>query len=423
MNKRAHIFLPWIVWGLGASLFFAQYLGRIAPGVMVPELMHDFQVTALSLGTLSAFFYLAYVSLQVPVGMLVDRYGPRLLLPVMGGVYVGGCLLFSAASQVGYAEMGRFLMGLGAAFTFVSTLKLATSWFPANRIGFLAGMTQALGMIGAAVGRAPVSYAVSSFGWRITMMGIAIICTIIVSLIICFVRNRPEKTLPGTISASFAAPLGMWAGLFLILRNPQTWLNAAFVGLLYAPTAAFAELWGVAYLTQTYPVSNHEAAFAVGLIFIGWGVGGPIAGWFSDYIQRRRVMMLGSAALSGVLMFSIIYVPNLHVWAVYLLLFLYGLANTGVAVSYAVAAEINPHRVAGTSMAFANMSSVMIGAAFQPLIGWLVDLHWNKVMANGAPLYTSQDFSFALSALPVCFVLAFLVAFFIKETYCQPSCG
>jgi sugar phosphate permease len=398
--------MPWLVWGLGAILFFSQYLGRIAPGIMVPELTETFHVTALSLGTLSAFFYIAYVSLQIPVGILADRYGPRLLLPLMGSLYVVGCLLFACAHRLGYAEMGRFLMGFGAAFTFVSTLKLATNWFPASRIGLLAGFTQAIGMLGAAVGRAPVSYAVSSFGWRETMMGIAVICFIIVSLIIWLVRDHPEID-PVEANRVRTASTPMLTSLSIVLRNPQTWFNAAFVGLLYAPTAAFAELWGVIYLSKTYDLSGHAAAFGVGLIFIGWGIAGPLAGWFSDYLRRRRIVMLGSALSGAVLMLCILYLPALPVWIIYLFLFLFGVSNTGVAVAYAVASEINPRPVAGTSMAFANMMSVLIGALFQPLIGWLLDLFHN--------------FYLAFSLLPVCLLLAFVMGFFVKETHCQPQ--
>ncbi|MFU8797562.1 MAG: MFS transporter, partial [Gammaproteobacteria bacterium] len=383
--------MPWLVWGLGASLFFSQYLGRIAPGIMVPELTAAFQVTALSLGTLSAFFYLAYVSLQLPVGMLVDRYGPRLLLPLMGGLYVVGCVTFAQANQLGYAETGRFLMGLGAAFTFVSTLKLATNWFPASRIGLLAGFTQSIGMLGAAVGRAPVSYAVSSLGWRETMLGIAVICFIIVSLIIWIVRDHPPRA--QRVSTLAKAPphpvsVNMLTSLRTVLRNPQTWINALFLGLLYAPTAAFAELWGVVYLSKTYSLSNHEAAFGVGLMFIGWGIAGPFAGWFSDYLKKRRCVMLGSALSGTILMLCILYLPGLPVWCIYILLFLFGVSNTGVAVAYALSSEINARSVAGTSIAFANMSSVLIGAASQPLIGALLDIF--------------QNFSLALSLLPLC---------------------
>src|SRR5687768_6752451 len=162
-------FSPWLIWGLGAAFFFAEYVARVAPSVMVPELMKSFNVDAMAIGSLSAFFSYAYVSMQIPVGILVDRYGPHRLLTVMCIVCGLGCFLFAAASNIISANLGRFLMGFGASFAFVGSLKLAVLWFPANRFGLLAGLTQAVGMVGAAIGQAPISLVVAHLGWQTTL--------------------------------------------------------------------------------------------------------------------------------------------------------------------------------------------------------------------------------------------------------------
>ncbi len=101
------------------------------------------------------------------------------------------------------------------------------------------------------------------------------------------------------------------------------------------------------------------------------------------------------------------------------LLFLYGFANTGVATAYAVASEINPQAVAGTSVAFANMSSVIIGAGFQPFIGWMLQKNWDGMIVQGLPFYSNSDFRSALFILLGSLLLAIFVACGIKETYCQ----
>jgi MFS family permease len=409
---------PWIVWGLAAAFFFSEYFARVAPGVMVPDLMRDFKVTALTLGSLSAFFYYAYVGMQVPVGILVDRFGPHRLLTVATVLCGAGCLLFASAQSVGLAEAGRFLMGFGASFAFVGTLKLAAVWFPATQFGLLAGLTQALGMLGASVGEAPMSFSVGFIGWRSTMFLVASIFVVLAFFIGFIVRDRPKGMPPARHELATGANL--LAGLQAVLANPQSWYNALYAGFLYAPTAAFAELWGVAFLTRTYGLRPHLAATGVGLIFIGWGVGGPIVGWLSDHIRRRRSIMIASAVLSFILISLVLFTPSLSVSALFTILFLYGVANTGVATAYAVSTEINPRPVAGTSLAFANMASVLVGAAFQPLIGWFLDLHWDGKMLNGAPFYSSMDFHLAMILLPVCLVLAFVAALFVRETYCEP---
>ena len=410
-NKR---FYPWLIWALGAAFFFSEYFARVAPSVMVPELMRSFHVGALSLGALSAFFYYAYVSMQMPVGALVDRFGPHKLLTVTALLSAVGCFVFTLAHNLYVAELGRFILGFGAAFAFVGTLKLAKIWFGASKFGYLAGLTQALGMLGAAVGEGPLSVSVHHIGWRQTMWIIGGVLFVIALLIAIFVRDKPEKDPSLSISTR-----EMFKGLGVVLRNQQTWLNGLFVGLLYAPTAAFAELWGTSYIKTVHHLHPEIAATGISFIFIGWAIGGPIMGLISDRIGRRKPCMLFSAVMSLVVMAAILYSSHMTEILLFALLFCFGLANTGVGVSYALASEINPAPIAGTSMAFANMASVLVGAMFQPIIGWFLDLGWRGQMSDGVKVFSVADFHHAMLALLLCLLMSVVVLFFVKETYCR----
>ena len=416
MQKR--LSSPWLIWGLGAALFFSEYFGRVAPSVMVPELMHDFNVTAFALGALSAFFYYPYIAMQVPVGMMVDRYGAHRLLTSTALVCAGGCLLFAYANSLVTAQVGRMLMGFGAAFAFVGALKLATNWFPPHRFGLLAGLTQALGMLGACVGQAPMAWSVETFCWRHTLFMVALSFVCLAVLIGLLVRDKPQGGIEVVQTRPRAMPL--LAGLKMVLKNPQSWWNAIYAGLVYAPTAAFAELWGVTFLVNAYGIDTRTAAFGIGLIFIGWGVGGPLMGALSDRMLRRKPIMYVSAISGCIIIASILYIPHLPLAVLYSLLFLYGISNTGVATAYAVSAEINPRHIAGTSMAFANMASVIVGAIFQPIIGWLLDKHAGVTSLVVKPVYQAADFRFALVLLPVCMLLGIVFAKLVKETHCRP---
>jgi sugar phosphate permease len=413
-------FLPWVVWGLGAASFFFEYFARVAPSVMAPDLMHAFNVDAFALGSLSACFYYTYVSMQVPVGILVDRFGAHRLLTMMCFLCGLGCFLFAGAKSIIIADIARLITGFGASFAFVGSLKLAANWFPANRFGLLAGLTQAVGMFGAAVGQAPMSFVVAHFGWQATMFLIGIILFVLALFIGLIVRDKPPHAV-ATVHESISSDKNILAGFKRVLKNPQSWWNALYAALMFAPTASMAELWGVTFLVQNYHLSLHLAAAAVSLIFIGWGVGGPLIGWISDRILRRKSIMLFSAAACLIFLSLILYLPSTtSVSVLFVIAFLYGVSNTGVATSYAVASEINPREVAGTSVAFANMASVIVGAAFQPIIGWLLDLNWDGQMQNGAPFYSMHAFHIAFLQLPICVALAFVAALFVKETYCTP---
>lgn len=414
LNKSAYY--PWLVWGLGAAFFFCEYFARVSTSVMVKDLMQAFQVGALGIGTLSAFFYYPYVALQIPVGLLVDKYGVRRLLITMSLLTGIGCVIFGAASLLSVAQLGRFLLGFGGAFAFVCALKLAAEWFPATQFGLLAGLTQALGMIGAAVGEAPVSFLVHSIGWRETMYVMAVIFVILSVFITIIVSDKPQLRTEYHPDQAHQSMLG---NLMIVLRNPQSWYNAVYAGLIFAPTGAFAELWGVSYLETVHHLSESSAAAANGMIFLGWGVGGPLMGWLSDRMRARKPMMYVSAWTGLVILAAVLFIPHLHWVALYTLLFLFGISNAGVGIAYAVSAEINPKFVSGASMAFANMMSVIIGALLQPIIGGLLDAHSSGLLANGVPVFSASDYHFAMAILPVCLFLAVFCVLGLRETHCQ----
>ncbi len=417
-DPRVLGYLPWVVWGLGAAFFLAEYFARVSTGVMVPDLMRDFHVDALTLGVLSAFFYVTYIAMQLPVGLLVDRFGPHKLLTANSILCGLGCLLFAISPNVSVASLGRLLMGFGAAFAFVGSLKLASVWFPASRFGFLAGLTQALGMFGACIGDAPMAYSVETFGWRQTMLAVALVFVVLAILIGLLVRDMPPAEYEAASQQNRSdRHHDLWQGVVHVFSNVQSWINACYAGMVYAPTAVFAELWGVQFLSETYTLPRQTAAAMVGIIFVGWAVGGPISGWLSDKIGRRLPLMLASSLCGFFILSIVLYADHLPATWLFVLLFIYGMTNTGVATAYAVAAEINPRAIAGTSLALTNMASVIIGSGLQPVVGYLLRQRWDHQMLNGAPVYSASNYQHALMLLPLCSLISALLIFFIHESY------
>jgi sugar phosphate permease len=406
----------WLVWGLAAAFFFSDYLARVAPGVMHRYLQMDFGISEAGFGILTASFYVPYVLMQIPVGLMVDRISIRWLLTIMSLITALGCCVFGLAGGLGVASVGRMLIGFSAAFAFVSSLRLATSWFPPAMLGLLAGLTQALGMLGAAAGEAPVSFLVSQVGWRHSMLIVAFLFIILAALLYQFIQDRPDSKKYASKSTNHVSVL---ESLRIVLSHRQTWLNALYAGFLFAPTAVIGESYGPAYLQFGRGLTAHTAAFATGLIFIGWGIGGPLSGWLSDKAGRRKPAMIISA-LCGVLLTSVfVYAPYMSNSTIFVIFFLFGLTNTGVAIAYAVSTEIQDRKVVGTAIAFTNMISIFVGASMQPLVGRLLDFIAGARGFNVESLGLI-DFQYAFILLPISSVIALILSFMVKETYCRP---
>lgn len=136
-NKWLALIYPWIIWTIAAGFFFYKYLIQVSPSVMTNDLMQAFQVNGAGLGNLSAFYFYAYLIMQIPVGMMLDKYSPRLMTTI--AIFICGIstFIFSQAHTLWLACFSRALMGAAAAFAAVSCFKLASIWFPPKRFALV----------------------------------------------------------------------------------------------------------------------------------------------------------------------------------------------------------------------------------------------------------------------------------------------
>lgn len=409
---------PWLVFILSSSFLFYKYLLEVSPSVMANELMATFHLTGTSLGNLAAFYFYAYLCMQLPVGLLLDHFSPKRLVAAAIAVCAFGALLFSKANTLGVADLGRLLIGVGGAFSAVGTMKLITLWFEPKRFALVSGLMMTVGMLGAIAGEALLSHMVDSIGWRTT----AFYCTIIgFALAICiwlFIFDRQvEKAIDSTKTSTTA----FFTDLLAIMKNKQSWLISIYSGLAFAPISAFGGLWGVPYLVQASHLSRTVIAWEVSLIFAGFAIGSPLAGWLSDRIQRRKPLMIIGTLIGMCFLSALIYIPALSQYTMAILLFFFGFFTSFFFLSFANMREINDPKASGTAIGFINMFNAIFGALFEPLIGKLLDLGWNHTTVKGVRIFPTIDYQHALIALPIAMMIALILQLFIKETFCKPS--
>lgn len=409
-------YMPWIVWGLAAFFFFSHYVVRVTPGIIVDDLKLAFiNTTELHIGFLGAAFYFPYIFMQMPVGYLVDKFGPRVLLTFAVLLCGVSSLLFATASFLNMAILSRVILGFCSATAFVGALKLITTWFSPKQLALIVGITQALGMAGAAIGNGIVPYLIEWVGWRQAFCLYSGVFFTLSILIFAIVRNQPkDKPAKGTQQQAADPKAESPISFKSVLCSRFTWLNALFAGLIYAPSDVMGELWGKQFLKNLHDISAHQAEIAVSLLFVGWAIGGPIAGALADKFGRKPIMTLSS--LCSLCLLPIMFYASVPYWVLMSLTFIYGLTNTGLIACYAIAGEMHSHRVAGFSLAITNMFSVLIGAILMPLVGWLITYHADSQIIDGVIHYSVQDYRKATFILPICALLAFLVSFTVKET-------
>lgn len=424
-------YLPVFIWGLGCAFYFYEFLLQISPGIMKNDLMRDFSVTAQSLGILSGVWYWSYALLQIPSGMLIDRFGPQRILTFATVICSLGTLLFGLAPNLIIATIGRFFVGFGSAFAVIGTFKLAANWFPANRFALLAGATVALGMTGAIFAEGPLGFLINAITWRHSMILFGIIGLVLAVLLKFTVHDTPSAWIAQknnkmppplpieakTKSAFSSTLITTFTDLWAIIKHKQIWLVAIYAGLMFFPTLTFCGLWGPGFISEHYGVEQTAAGGVVSLVFVGWIFGGPLGGWFSDRIGRRLPPMYIGCIGTLIVSLIILYVPiSLSVMS--FLLFLFGFFSSGFLPGFSIVKESSPPEQTATALGFMNMMNSIGPAFIQPLVGFILDYLWNKEMLNGVPHYSLIDYKIALSVIPVGLLLALLTLPFIRETYC-----
>ena len=212
--------LAWTVWGLGALLYLIGFYQRVAPAVITDQLMLEFSIGGAALGNLSAFYFYSYVAMQVPTGMIADRWGPRRLLTAGAGVAALGTALFAFAPTLFWANMGRLLIGASVAVAFVSMLKLASHWFAPKQYALASGMALLMGVVGGVVAGVPLRFLVEAFGWR-GVMGVSAALTAVLCVVTWLrVRDDPvERGYASHYQGVHGAHEGtsLWRGLAEVL--------------------------------------------------------------------------------------------------------------------------------------------------------------------------------------------------------------
>ncbi len=410
--------MPILVCALAGLFYFYEFAIQVSPSVMTDDLMRDLQIGAASVGFISAFFYYGYTPMQLPAGMLYDRFGPRILISIAACICASGALIFGLSQDIWMAALGRFMTGFGSSFAFIGCLVLVSRWFAPKYFALLAGVVQAMSSIGAMVGEMPFAHLVATYGWRHTMIYTSFAGYLVVILVWLIVRDSPNGKIDKQVSTGQFGH-GVWHKLHNVSRHSQTWWIALYAFAIWAPIVTFAALWGVPFLMAKYGLSTPVAASMVSLIWIGIGLGSPFTGWASDRIGRRCLPLTLCGLIGAFATVAVIYV-HLPVWVILIALFAFGFAASGQTLSFGVVQDTNPPRRVGTAIGLNNMCVVLGGALFQPLVGVLLHHTWHGAMQNGAPFYSVHDYQVALVMVPICYFIAFITsASKIRETHCK----
>jgi sugar phosphate permease len=422
VSRPAPAWMSWLMWGLVAGFYLFGFFQRVAPAVMVDELMREFHIGGAILGNLSATYFYSYTVMQIPSGLLADGIGPRRLSTMAAFLAAVGTLMFGLADHLWMAYAGRLLVGASVGVAFVTCMKLAGHWFPANRFATVTGVALLLGNFGGVLAGVPLSEAISAFGWRATMVASAAFTFAMAVAVWVVVRDDPrERGFDSFVHASVveSGSLPPMRALRRVTAQRETWLLLAAGGLSAAPVLVFAGLWGVPYLTQVYGIGRSHAAALTSTMLIAWAIGGPTLGAISDRLGRRKPPYLAANVASATLWGVFLFWGGIPRILLYPLFVAIGFTSGALIIGFAQSREANHPGAAGAVGGVVNLGPLGFAALMQPLLGGILDRHWDGLLVNGVRIYHAGAYSSAFTLLFASSCLSVAAVYFTRETYCR----
>ncbi|MFT9398987.1 MFS transporter [Acetobacter sp.] len=394
-----------LAWFLCALFYFYQYAIRSAPGIMQDELTQAWGNSHL--GLMIASYYIVYALAALAVGVLLDRYGAHATMPVGISITSIGCLIFAQGSM-GAGLVGYVIQGLGAICAFVGSSYVAARYLPARTLALFVGLTQCLGMAGAAFGSKPTRLLIDPNGsfhipWQTVWLGFGIlgVCLAVATWFVMPRDSGDSADHHGHFSfANLVQPFR------IIFSNPQSWYAGIIGGLLFVPTTIGALGWGASMLNKGEHVSMAFAASDVSMVPIGWVIGCPLLGWISDKIGLRKPVLIGGAVVLLAASLCALYLP-VGVMPRYSVALVMGIASGAAMIPFSTMKEVNPPQVKGTAAGVMNFLVFGTTGVLSPLV--------SALMAGGNT-DSMALFHRAFMPLVVGIVVAILLSFRLRET-------
>lgn len=408
MSSKLKNASPVIMWLVMVVFYFYQFIARSSfPTVLTDEYMRHFLLDAAGVGTLASCYYFVYTFMQIPAGIIIDKYSTRMIGSVATGICALGVLVFIATTNCYVAGFGQMLVGFGSAFAFLLSLKTITNWFPANKITIMSSYTMSVGCLGPVVGGPLVSHLVKTNDWTNVMKVFGIAGLLFVIGVWMIIVDKKQKT-------EEQEHISLWDSMKIIFSSKQAWILALYAMMMYAPLSALGDLWGIAFIKNAYGVDSTVAAFANNMIYVGMVIGSPLFAYLAILMDSYKKPMLIGAVLATIALGIVIMCSGVPIEAVFVLFFVTGFA-CGSMLGYPLAMTIFPKSIGATVSGFINMMSMVSGVILMPLIGFIINICWDGTIQNGIKVYHVSDYRLGLTSVVVFLALGIILAAIMED--------
>jgi len=399
MNSRR----AWVIYGVAVFAYVVAFLQRSSLGVAAVEATQRFDTAATALSTLAVVQLIVYAALQVPIGVALDRVGPKVLLATGAALMMLGQTTLAFSETIGVAIIGRILVGAGDAMTFISGIRLLASWFSGRRLSFVSQLFGSLGQFGQLASTFPLALALHVWGWTPTYLSAAALSALALVALLVIVTNRPQGAVDTLGVQTWSESAGH---LRTALARPGTQLGFWSHFATQSSLTVFALLWGFPFLSVALGYGPTMAAGLMTLTVASVLVTGPILGLLgARFPLRRSNLVIGILIAMGIVWTAVLAWPGQPpLWLIVVLLLVIAVGGPGSLIGFDFARSFNPRRAIGSASGIVNVGGFLAAFVMMLLIGLVLDLLDRMHGGTGAPTEL-----YSLSSFRIAFLVQYLV--------------
>lgn len=400
------------VWSVAIIFFLYEYFLRVLPATAAKSIMESLHLSLEQFSVIGSGYYITYALMQVPVGILLDRFSVKKLITAACALCSVGIYLFALSEQFFVAFGARLMIGLGSSFGYVSLMVLALNWFPRKHFAFLNGLGLFLGCLGPVVAGAPIAHLIeyAPGGWREVFTWCAYFGVALTIVVFAVIKGKQRHVAPVIF---VARDVSIGKQLKSLLANLKIWWVYISGALTYVTIPVLGAFWGTTYLVKRGFITT-DAAFIVSMMWVGLAVGCLLCGKISQWMQRRKPVCIVSASLGVTTTLLLLYAPITEQWVLSVLFFCIGMSGGGMNIGFALTVDIASDSVRATALGLNNTVQMLLASILPPLVTLVV----RYFAVDG--VVQAVSFQKGLVILPVCFLISLLTMIFgVRETFCR----
>ena len=392
-------------------LFYClDFFYQITPGLVVHQLISQYNISPLGIGLFVSSFYCGYTLFQIPAGILLDKASVKTCTIIAIFVCTTSFYVFIFGHSFSMGCLVRFFNGIASSFAFISVLYVARVYLPEQYFSMICVPVAAIGTLVSSFVQIIAAFLIHHFNWHL-VLSIFPLCGITVALILVHPKLRLQAAVITGDDALRVDTLGV---IFLRLKKiflmPRIWVNSIIGGLFYLPTSLLATAWGVSFFAQAYQVKSTSSSTLILMLFVGWAIGSPLVGWLGQRVKAHKYIFILFAIIAALISYGVLFHVSLLHDKVYLSMVLFGFFSSAQLSIWKTFSEICCKEMSAIGIAFTNVLMQGTVAIFHVVVGSLIQHAYAKLH-----VFTPQVYLHGLALIPAFFLVSALLLLLSRQ--------